>query len=133
MRELDPQAQRRRYRETVTDLRRSFCDPHRVLAGGIPRISRRIRDDSFAARVRVNFARSTFCKGERDFVRRTVHPEDSMSVENPRKCALPGCTCSTNSEKYCGMQCEAMEKTSDIDFRCGHPACNGNWHEPFLF
>jgi metallothionein len=41
-----------------------------------------------------------------------------------KKCAHPVCSCST-TKKYCSEACEAMEKTSDIDCRCNHPACQG--------
>jgi hypothetical protein len=41
-----------------------------------------------------------------------------------KKCAHPNCSCQT-TEKYCSAQCEAMEKTADIDCKCGHPGCKG--------
>jgi hypothetical protein len=28
-------------------------------------------------------------------------------------------------KKYCGPQCEAMEKTPDIDCKCRHAGCHG--------
>jgi hypothetical protein len=31
----------------------------------------------------------------------------------------------TTSGKYCSTQCEAMEKTPDIDCTCGHAGCKG--------
>jgi DNA-directed RNA polymerase subunit RPC12/RpoP len=31
----------------------------------------------------------------------------------------------TTSGKYCSTQCEAMEKTPDIDCSCGHNVCKG--------
>ncbi len=51
-----------------------------------------------------------------------------MPTEKARKCAHPNCTCDSGSEKYCSAQCEAMEKTPDIDCRCGHPGCKGRAH-----
>jgi hypothetical protein len=50
-----------------------------------------------------------------------------MATETAKKCAHPPCTCST-SDKYCSPQCEAMEKTPDIDCRCGHASCRGRAH-----
>ncbi|HTS10807.1 MAG TPA: hypothetical protein VMH00_01695 [Candidatus Limnocylindrales bacterium] len=41
------------------------------------------------------------------------------------KCAHPNCSCTVTSGKYCSPQCEAMQKTPDIDCKCGHPACQG--------
>lgn len=46
-------------------------------------------------------------------------------MADSKKCAHPSCTCKVQSEKYCSAQCEAMEKTPDIDCKCGHPACGG--------
>jgi metallothionein len=40
------------------------------------------------------------------------------------KCAHPNCSCQT-ADKYCSAQCEAMEKTPDIDCKCGHAGCKG--------
>jgi metallothionein len=42
-----------------------------------------------------------------------------------KKCAHPICSCTVTAGKYCSAQCEAMEKTPDIDCKCGHPACKG--------
>ena len=41
------------------------------------------------------------------------------------KCAHPVCSCVTTSGKYCSAQCEAMEKTPDIDCSCEHKGCKG--------
>ena len=41
-----------------------------------------------------------------------------------KKCAHPNCSCQTK-DKYCSTQCEAMEKTPDIDGKCGYPGCQG--------
>jgi len=41
-----------------------------------------------------------------------------------KKCEHPVCSCIT-TRQYCSEACEAMEKTSDIDCRCNHPACKG--------
>jgi len=48
-----------------------------------------------------------------------------MTAENAKKCAHPNCSCLTTSGKYCSVQCEAMEKTPDIECKCGHPGCKG--------
>ncbi len=40
----------------------------------------------------------------------------------------PACTCTTTSGKYCGTECEAMEKTPAIECSCGHAICMlSNW------
>ena len=46
-----------------------------------------------------------------------------MTAEPARKCAHPVCSCVPASGKYCSTQCEAMEKTPDIDCTCGHAGC----------
>lgn len=48
-----------------------------------------------------------------------------MEQSNSKKCAYPVCSCRINSGKYCSAQCEAMEKTPDIDCACEHTACKG--------
>jgi hypothetical protein len=48
-----------------------------------------------------------------------------MAAENATKCAHPICSCLTTEGKYCSTQCEAMEKTPDIDCTCNHPVCKG--------
>jgi len=48
-----------------------------------------------------------------------------MSSPKAEKCAHPVCSCTTTSGKYCSTQCEAMEKTPDIDCSCGHTGCKG--------
>jgi metallothionein len=45
-------------------------------------------------------------------------------MSDPKKCAHPNCSCMTK-EKYCSTQCEAMEKTPDINCTCEHPGCKG--------
>jgi len=47
-----------------------------------------------------------------------------MTSETLKKCAHPVCSCMT-AAKYCSTQCEAMEKTPDIDCTCNHPGCKG--------
>ena len=43
-----------------------------------------------------------------------------------KKCAHPNCSCTVgDGKKYCSPQCEAMEKTPDVDCKCGHPGCQG--------
>jgi hypothetical protein len=48
-----------------------------------------------------------------------------MAPEIAEKCAHPVCSCLTTSGKYCSTQCEAMEKTPDIECTCGHQGCKG--------
>jgi len=48
-----------------------------------------------------------------------------MAAESATKCAHPVCSCLTTHGKYCSTQCEAMEKTPDIDCTCNHPSCKG--------
>jgi hypothetical protein len=48
-----------------------------------------------------------------------------MTSGNSKKCAHPVCSCKITSGKYCSTQCEAMEKTPDIDCKCGHAGCKG--------
>jgi hypothetical protein len=48
-----------------------------------------------------------------------------MATAKTEKCAHPVCSCVTTLGKYCSTQCEAMEKTPDIDCSCGHAGCNG--------
>jgi hypothetical protein len=48
-------------------------------------------------------------------------------ADQGKKCAHPNCTCIT-TEKYCSVECQAVEKTPDIDCRCGHPVCKGRAH-----
>ena len=47
-----------------------------------------------------------------------------MTVDQMKKCAHPSCTC-RSSDKYCSVQCQAMEKTPDVTCRCNHPDCGG--------
>ena len=49
-----------------------------------------------------------------------------MASAKAEKCAHPLCLCLTTSGKYCGTQCEVMEKTPDVDCSCGHAECQGN-------
>ena len=51
--------------------------------------------------------------------------EGKMSSPKGEKCAHPVCSCVTTSGKYCSTQCEAVEKTPDIDCSCGHTGCKG--------
>jgi hypothetical protein len=48
-----------------------------------------------------------------------------MATENVKKCAHPNCSCTTHAGKYCSVQCETMEKTPDIECKCGHGVCKG--------
>jgi hypothetical protein len=48
-----------------------------------------------------------------------------MDTSKTNKCAHPVCSCSTTSGKYCSVECEAMERTPDIDCTCNHPGCKG--------
>ncbi len=48
-----------------------------------------------------------------------------MTDSKGQKCAHPVCSCTVTSGKYCSTQCEAMEKTPDIDCKCGHAVCKG--------
>lgn len=51
-----------------------------------------------------------------------------MTPDKNVKCAHPNCSCQVTGEKYCSPQCEAMEKTPDIDCRCGHSGCKRKAH-----
>jgi len=48
-----------------------------------------------------------------------------MATVKSEKCKHPVCTCLTTSGKFCSLQCEAMEKASDISCSCGHQGCDG--------
>ena len=52
-----------------------------------------------------------------------------MTTEKDHKCAHPICSCVITSGKYCSTECEAMEKTPDIDCACGHADCKGRTSE----
>ena len=52
----------------------------------------------------------------------------SAIANETKKCAHPPCTCTPRSGKYCSAPCEAMEKSPEIDCRCGHPDCEGKAH-----
>ena len=59
-----------------------------------------------------------------------AHVEDLLKEEdmadNQKRCAHPPCSCKVaDGQKYCSPQCEAMEKTPDVDCKCGHPGCQG--------
>ena len=58
----------------------------------------------------------------------TVNTGNTMSAAKAVKCAHPVCSCLTTSGKYCSVECEAMEKTPDIDCRCEHSDCKGHTH-----
>jgi hyperosmotically inducible protein len=49
-----------------------------------------------------------------------------MASAKAEKCAQPVCSCLTTSGKYCSTECEAMEKTPDIDCSCVHIGYQGN-------
>src|SRR6266478_8712845 len=43
-----------------------------------------------------------------------------------KKCAHPPCSCmAIEGSKYCSVECEAMEKTPDIECACPHARCKG--------
>jgi hypothetical protein len=48
-----------------------------------------------------------------------------MAPVKTQKCTHPVCSCVTTSGKYCSTQCEAIEKTPDIDCSRDHAACKG--------
>ncbi|MGB2627444.1 MAG: hypothetical protein WAK20_11700 [Candidatus Acidiferrum sp.] len=52
-----------------------------------------------------------------------------MSSETGKKCAHPNCSCRVTKGNYCSIECEAMEKTPDIECTCGHPGCKGEIDE----
>ena len=52
-----------------------------------------------------------------------------MATAKAEKCAHPVCSCMTTSGKHCSTECEAMEKTPDIDCACGHAGCKGRTSE----
>jgi hypothetical protein len=56
-----------------------------------------------------------------------------MPAEKGHKCGHPVCSCVTTSGKYCSTECEAMEKTPDIDCACGHAGCKGRTSEESTF
>jgi hypothetical protein len=44
---------------------------------------------------------------------------------SPRKCEHPICSCQVTDGKYCSAECEAMEKTPDVNCTCPHSVCKG--------
>jgi hypothetical protein len=56
-----------------------------------------------------------------------------MTTEKDHKCAHPVCTCVIASGKYCSVECEAMEKTPDIDCECEHVDCKGRTSQDSKF
>jgi hypothetical protein len=43
-----------------------------------------------------------------------------------RKCAHPPCSCTApEGSKYCSVECQAMEKTPDLECTCPHAGCKG--------
>jgi len=48
-----------------------------------------------------------------------------MASSENKKCAHPICSCKVTSGKYCSTECAAMEKTPDVDCKCGHAGCKG--------
>jgi len=58
----------------------------------------------------------------------TANPGNAMNATIAPKCAHPVCSCPANSGKYCSVECEAMEKMTDIDCRCNHSNCKGDTH-----
>lgn len=55
----------------------------------------------------------------------TTDKMNDMATAKSRKCAHPICSCTVTSGRYCSTECEAMEKTPDLDCLCGHPGCKG--------
>ncbi len=53
-----------------------------------------------------------------------------MTAETARKCAHPNCSCKITQGKYCSIECEAMEKTPDIECTCRHAGCKGEIDKP---
>ena len=48
-----------------------------------------------------------------------------MAAKNT-KCAHPSCSCmASEGNKYCSTECEAMQKTPDLECLCPHPGCKG--------
>jgi hypothetical protein len=53
--------------------------------------------------------------------------EENMDISSKKKCAHPPCICQVQPhERYCSIECEAMEDTPDLACECHHPACEGN-------
>jgi hypothetical protein len=50
---------------------------------------------------------------------------NEMETTKGEKCAHPVCSCVITAGKYCSAQCEAMEKTPDIECACEHSGCKG--------
>lgn len=60
------------------------------------------------------------------FVNSEFPVEVCMTTNKANKCAHPNCSCATEpGKRYCSPQCEAMEKTPDLDCKFGHPGCFG--------
>src|SRR5215469_358153 len=60
------------------------------------------------------------------FVNSEFPVEVCMTTNKANKCAHPNCSRATEpGKRYCSPQCEAMEKTPDLDCKCGHPGCFG--------
>jgi hypothetical protein len=72
-------------------------------------------------------ATNGFEKSELESVQEKASPKrEEPPVADNKKCAHPNCSCTvTEGRKYCSPQCEAMEKTPDVDCKCGHPGCKG--------
>src|SRR4029077_7037749 len=49
-----------------------------------------------------------------------------MASAKAERCAHPVCSCLTTSGRYCSTECEAEEKTPNIDCSCVHIGCHGN-------
>jgi hypothetical protein len=49
-----------------------------------------------------------------------------MAPTKAKLCAYPGCSCLTTSDKYCSTECEAKEKTLEIDCLCKHTGCKAS-------
>lgn len=52
-----------------------------------------------------------------------------MAAAKAERSAHPVCSCVTSPGKYYSTQCEAMEKTPDIDCACGHTGGKGKTSE----
>jgi len=50
----------------------------------------------------------------------------NVMAAKDKKCAHPPCSCAASGDsKYCSTECQAMEKTPDINCLCHHAGCKG--------
>ena len=51
------------------------------------------------------------------------------AAEETKKCKHPSCSCTVASgAEYCGVKCEAVKQTPDVECVCNHPGCRGRLH-----